>query len=246
VKKILVIGATSAIAEQCCRVWAARHDALFLAARNTDKLETMATDLRVRGADRVAVRRFDATDTDDQYLQIINAAEVELGGLDIVLIAHGTLANEQDCRTDTLMAMQEIQINALSVLSILVPLANHFEGKGSGTIAVISSVAGDRGRASNYLYGSAKALVTTFTAGLRQRLANRGVHVLTIKPGFVDTPMTASFPKGFLWVSPSSVARSILHAIDVKQDILYVPWFWRYIMFVIRSIPEWLFKKLRL
>ena len=245
-KKILVIGATSAIAEHCCRVWATRNDSLFLAARNAEKLETVAADLRIRGANRVAVAHFDALDIDDNGLRIIGAAKTALDGLDIVLIAHGTLSDEEACRTNTPLAMRELQINALSVLSILMTLANHFEAQGSGTIAVISSVAGDRGRASNYLYGSAKALVTTFASGLRQRLSGRGVHVLTIKPGFVDTPMTAQFPKGFLWTLPARVANSIVHAIDGKQDVLYVPWFWRYIMFVVRAIPERLFKKLGL
>jgi decaprenylphospho-beta-D-erythro-pentofuranosid-2-ulose 2-reductase len=131
-------------------------------------------------------------------------------------------------------------------MSVLTHLANRFERQGFGTIAVISSVAGDRGRQSNYVYGAAKGAVSIFMQGLRNRLHPRGVQVLTIKPGFVDTPMTAAFPKGILWARPQQVARGICEAIEKKRDVVYLPWFWSPIMGVIRGLPEALFKRLRL
>jgi decaprenylphospho-beta-D-erythro-pentofuranosid-2-ulose 2-reductase len=116
----------------------------------------------------------------------------------------------------------------------------------TGTIAVISSVAGDRGRKSNYVYGSAKGGLTIFLQGLRNALSGSGVHVLTIKPGFVDTPMTNDFTKGLLWAKPEKVAKDIKRAIDKKKNIIYTPWFWRWIMLIIRLIPESVFKKMNL
>ena len=134
--------------------------------------------------------------------------------------------------------------NALSVISLLTLLANHFEEKKSGTIAVITSVAGDRGRQSNYIYGASKAMVSVFLQGLRNRLFHSQVNVLDIKPGFVDTPMTAHIKKGGpLWAKPEAVAKDIVNAIEKKKDLLYTPFFWRYIMLIIRNIPECIFKK---
>ena len=144
------------------------------------------------------------------------------------------------------MTLQEINTNALSVVALLTRVANHLAQQRSGTIAVISSVAGDRGRGSNYVYGSAKALVTAFLSGLRQRLGKVGVGVVTIKPGFVDTPMTAAFPKGPLWARPESVAQGIVKAIDRRSGTVYLPGFWWPIMFVIRAIPERVFLRLSL
>ena len=139
-----------------------------------------------------------------------------------------------------------MQTNALSTISLLTLIANRFEAKRSGNICVISSVAGDRGRASNYVYGSSKAMVTAFTSGLRQRLHKSNVSVVTVKPGFVDTPMTSDFKKGFLWAKPNDVAEKIVKAIDNKKDGVYAPGFWRYVMVVIKLIPSFLFKKIEL
>ncbi len=142
---------------------------------------------------------------------------------------------------------REFDINALSTMSLLTTLANTFEARRRGTLAVISSVAGDRGRQSNYVYGSAKAAVTAFLSGLRQRLAKSNVDVLTIKPGFVDTPMTAAIAnKGALWAKPDQIADGIVHAIDKRRNVVYLPWFWWGIMQIIRHIPEFVFKKLKL
>jgi short-subunit dehydrogenase len=177
---------------------------------------------------------------------MLEDAEQSLSGLDVVLIAYGTLSDQKACESSVELTLQELSTNAISVAAILTRVATRFEQRKSGTIAVISSVAGDRGRQSNYVYGSAKALVTAFTSGLRQRLYKSGVGVVTIKPGFVDTPMTAAFPKGPLWASPRKVAAGIVRAIDRSDSVRYLPGFWRLIMLIIRSIPETVFRRLKL
>lgn len=244
-KKILIIGATSAIAEATARIWAQRGDELFLVARNEERLNLMTKDLKIRGASQVHSYFMDANNF-DQHLSMLDKAFGVLGVIDIVLIAHGTLSNQKECEHSVELTMQEIKTNALSAIALLTHLANRFEKQGAGTIAVISSVAGDRGRASNYVYGSSKSMVTSFTSGLRQRLYKSGVSVVTIKPGFVDTPMTAEFKKGFLWIKPTVIARSIAVACEDKNGDVYVPGFWMIIMLVIKKIPESLFVRLDL
>lgn len=244
-RRILIIGATSAIAQATARLFAEHGDRIFLAARNKDKLLAMERDLSLRGACQIKTAFFEATDF-DSHPKLIEEAINALGGLDAVLIAQGTLPNQKKCEESVENTLKELTINALSVISLLTILANFFEMQRSGSIAVLSSVAGDRGRKSNYVYGAAKAAITTFLQGLRNRLASSGVHVMTIKPGFVETPMTASFKKGMIWASPESVAKSIVIGIQKKRDVLYTPFFWREIMVIIRSIPESLFKKMNL
>lgn len=245
-QKILIIGATSAIAEAVARTYAERSDALFLVARNSDRLQAIAADLGVRGATRVATATLDVTDF-AAHAAVIDRAERELGGLDIALIAHGTLSDQAECEKSVESLRREFDVNALSVISLLTTLANVFEARKRGTLAVISSVAGDRGRQSNYVYGSAKAAVTAFLSGLRQRLAQSNVDVLTIKPGFVDTPMTAAIAnKGALWAKPDAIAAGIVRAIEKRRSVAYLPWFWQPIMLIIRHIPEFVFKKLKL
>jgi len=244
-KKILIVGATSAIAEACARLWGQRGDQLFLAARNADQLQSIADDLRSRGASRVATRVFDANQF-DTHAALLQEATAALGGLDTVLIAHGTLTDQDRAQSDGAYALSELSTNGTSVIALMALAANQFEAQGRGAIAVISSVAGDRGRQSNYVYGSAKALVTAFASGLRQRMSKHGVQVITIKPGFVDTPMTAHLPKGALWAKPQKVARDISGAIDHGTGVIYTPGFWRLIMLVIKHIPEFIFAKLKL
>ena len=244
-QKILIIGATSAIAEATARRWAARGAALFLVGRKAERLELIAADLRVRGAASVACQAQDAC-ARDAHETMLCAAEQAMGGLDVALIAHGSLPDQKACEASVELTLQEIDTNALSVIALLTRLATRFEAQGHGSLAVISSVAGDRGRQSNYVYGAAKGMLTLFLQGLRNRLAKKGVHVLTVKPGFVDTPMTASFKKGALWASPDAIAQGIVSAIDKKRDVVYLPGFWWLIMTLIRHIPERIFKKLSL
>jgi decaprenylphospho-beta-D-erythro-pentofuranosid-2-ulose 2-reductase len=245
-KKILVMGAGSAIAEATARVFAQRGDALFLVGRKADVLKSMCADLRVRGASAVGMHVMDANDF-GAHEAMLNDAENSLSGLDTVLIAHGTLSDQKACESSVELTLRELNTNGLSVVALLTRVAARFEQRRAGTIVVISSVAGDRGRQSNYVYGSAKALVTAFTSGLRQRLYASGVTVVTIKPGFVDTPMTAAFPKGALWAKPQKIATGIVGAVDRSAaTVFYLPAFWRLIMFVIRSVPEAIFRRLKL
>lgn len=241
-RKILIVGATSAIAEATARLWAQNGDQLFLVARHPEKLAGIANDLQVRGASKVETYTLDANHI-QQHENMLDDAEQALDGLDTVLIAHGSLSDQAACQQSVESTLQEITTNALSTIALLTLIANRFEQRKNGCIAVISSVAGDRGRQSNYVYGSAKAMVTTFASGLRQRLQKSGVSVLTIKPGFVDTPMTANFKKGPLWATPEKVANDIVRACQRKTDVLYTPWFWYGIMTIIKSIPESIFKK---
>jgi short-subunit dehydrogenase len=244
-RKALIVGATSAIAEAVARIFAERGDALFLVGRNSAALATIAADLRVRGAKEVGVETLDANDLDG-HEPMLDRAEQFLGGMDTVLIAYGTLSDQKACERSAALTVKEIGNNAVSVAALLTSVATRFEQRRAGSIAVISSVAGDRGRQSNYVYGSSKALVTAFLSGLRQRLYKAGVAVITIEPGFVDTPMTAAFPKGPLWAKPQQVAAGIVRAIDRSASVVYLPGFWRLIMFIIRAIPETVFRRLKL
>lgn len=244
-QRILIIGATSAIAEATARLWAARGDALFLVGRRTDRLAVIAADLRVRGTASVACHTLDACDC-GAHAAMLAAAQAAMGGIDVALIAHGSLPDQKACEASVAMTLKEIDTNALSVIALATRLGEIFDKQGSGMLAVIGSVAGDRGRQSNYVYGAAKGMVSIFLQGLRNRLAKRGVGVLTIKPGFVDTPMTKAFTKNALWAKPEAIARGIVRAVDNKRDEIYLPGFWRAIMLLIRHIPERLFKRLSL
>ncbi len=244
-RNILIVGATSAIAEATARLWAEEGAALFLVGRDRERLKEIAADLKVRGARRVKTFTMDAT-AFDQHEKMQEAALSSLGGLDIALIAHGSLSDQKRCESSVEETLHEMNVNALSVIALATRLATYFEARGGGCLAVIGSVAGDRGRGSNYVYGSAKAFVAHFFSGLRNRLDRKGVHVLTIKPGFVDTPMTAALKKGALWAQPGDIARGIVRAIDRRKDEIYLPSFWRLIMFIIRHIPERIFKRMSL
>ncbi len=244
-RKVLIVGATSAIAEAVARLFAAQGDLLYLAGRRAEALEAIAADLRVRGAARVQTEAMDANAI-ERHAALLDNADAALGGLDTVLVAHGTLSDQAACQQSVALTFQELHTNALSVIALLTLVANRFEAQRSGTIAVISSVAGDRGRQSNYVYGTAKAAVSTFLSGLRQRLHQSGVQVLTIKPGFVDTPMTREFPKGLLWAKPERVARDIVRAMEKGKNVIYTPGFWLLIMRFIKAIPEMLFVKIQL
>ena len=244
-KHILIIGATSAIAEATARIFAQQGDRLYLLARNQERLSTLAADLKIRGAVLVGYRQFDVQ-AFDTHAAAITAAFAALDTVDAALIAHGTLPDQQACETDCTTTVAALHTNAISTVVLLTHLANRLERQKSGTLAVITSVAGERGRQSNYVYGAAKGMVSVFLQGLRNRLYRSGVNVLDIKPGFVDTPMTVGFEKGVLWAEPETIARGIVQALDTGKSVTYLPWFWRYIMLLIRSIPERLFKRLKL
>lgn len=244
-ERIFIVGGTSAIAECVARIYAARGSRLFLTGRRSDRLSMLSADLRTRGAAAVDTCTFDINDL-EMHAKLIEQAWSALGGIDVVLVAHGTLPNQGDCEDSAALAVSEFTTNATSTIALVTALAKKMKPTNQGTIAVISSVAGDRGRASNYLYGAAKAAVSTFLSGLAQRLSATGINVLTIKPGFVDTPMTASFKKGPLWASPEKVALGIVRAIGRRRSVAYVPRVWWPVMQIIRVIPEAVFRRLKL
>ena len=243
--KILIIGATSAIAESCAKIWSSRGESIFLVAKNKEKLDLLETNLKNQGSKDISSFLMDVNNLED-HKKMFDEAENKLKEINIVLIAHGTLSDQDECEKDVNKTIEEIKTNAISTIALLTEISNRFANNKSGIIAVISSVSGDRGRASNYVYGSAKAMVSTFTSGLRQRLNKYNVSVVTIKPGFVDTPMTKNMKKGLLWVKPSAVAAKIVSGIENRKDEIYVPSFWRVIMFFIKLIPNFVFKKIHL
>lgn len=242
-QKILIIGATSAIAESVARLYAARGAMLYLVGRSAGKLDAIAADLRVRGAQHVHSGVLDVNDV-AAHGALMDDAWAALGGVDTVLIAHGTLPDQAACDASVALSLQEFATNGTSTIALSAALAQRLQSGAS--LAVISSVAGDRGRASNYLYGSAKAAVTTYLSGLGQRLRPAGINVLVIKPGFVDTPMTAAFKKGALWATPDKVAAGILKAIGKRKAVAYLPGFWWAIMMIIKNIPEFVFRTIKL
>lgn len=242
--RILLIGGTSAIGEQVARHLANAKGSLCLTARDTGRLDNIASDLKVRGAAQVETKKLDITDSNDLEGLVSRTAQ-SLGGLDALVIAAGQLPDQAEVNFDSQRLRETMQINAIGAMIILNEAAAFFEQQGQGQIVAIGSVAGDRGRATNSAYGAAKGALEIYLSGLRQRLHNRGVKVLLVKPGFVDTPMTADFKKGPLWASPERVAQDIVRAMETGKSVIYTPWYWRWIMLVIRLIPESLFVRLR-
>src|SRR5580692_5380255 len=244
-RKILVLGATSGIAEATCRIWAFQGASLFLVARNAEKLAAVAADLKTRGASYVDTAVADLDDT-DRHAELLAHAINSLTGMDVAYLAHGILGDQSLAEQDFNTAAQILHTNLTAPVSLLTWLANYCVQRHTGTIAVLSSVAGDRGRKSNYVYGSSKAGLSAFLGGLRNRVDREGVTILTIKPGPTRTAMTAGMPKAEKFADVDSVAESIARAIDKRQDVLYVPFQWQPIMFVVRNVPERIFKKLNL
>lgn len=242
---ILIIGATSGIAEAVARRYAQQGARLFLVARSSEKLQAMTADLCARGAREVQSFVMDANDS-GLIPPMLELAWKAFGSIGVALVAHGTLPDQSRTETDIPYAVGEFRTNAESVIACLAGLAGRFEPQGTGVIAVMGSVAGDRGRASNYLYGAAKAAVDTYASGLRARLFSSGVHVLTVKPGFVATSMTADLNlPARLTATPERVALDIQRAITQRRDVLYTPWFWQWIMLIIRWLPAVIFKRMR-
>ena len=238
--KALVLGATSAIAEATARLWAARGAELFLVARNQARLSAVAEDLRVRGG---KVRTL-AQDLNDASLHaaLVEDASAALGRIDVVLLAQGVLGSPEVRDRDPAAAEMVLRTNLVAPVQLLILLAERMPA--GGCIAAISSIAGERGRAKVGAYGAAKAGLESFLSSLRQRLLVRGVRVVTLKPGFVDTPMTADLPKNPLFASPAQVAHGIVRAIDRGTDVAYLPWWWGLVMRIVRALPERIFKRL--
>jgi short-subunit dehydrogenase len=247
-ERVLILGSTSGIARALCHILAKRGCALILAGRNREELEKDAANLRLRHAAPVEVEPFDALKF-EEHPAFFDRCTAHFGGeLDGVVLCHGYLPDQTQAQRDGVEARRTIDVNLTSAVSLLNLAANYFEPRRKGYIAAISSVAGDRGRQSNYIYGAAKAGLTAYLQGLRNRLFHAGVHVLTINPGFTDTPMTRGKvnPKSPLVASPERVARDIDRGIRKRRNVLYTPWFWRPIMAIVRSVPEFVFKRLKM
>ena len=217
----------------------------MLVARNRDRLTAVAQDLLTRGALAVDTWVMDLDDTTAHPEMLASAVE-RMGRIDLALIAQGVLGDQQAAEADFEVAVAILHTNFIATVSLLTWLANYFRAQGGGTLAVVSSVAGERGRKSNYVYGASKGALNVFLEGLRNRIDRDGVQVLTIKPGFVATPMTAHVPHNALFASPDQIARGILKAIERRRDVTYLPWFWFWIMLLVRAIPSRFFKKMNL
>ena len=240
---VVIAGATSAVAQAAIRIWAQRGMTLTLVARNAGELERIAADARVRGAPAVATVVGDLTNA-TFIMEAVSAMDVPR----VALIAYGSLIDSARADNDAKYLANELNTNFISAALWAQSLAERMaaDSANGGTIAVISSVAGDRGRGSNHAYGAAKAGLTAFCSGLRARMTARRVHVVTVKPGFIDSPMTAHIAKkGALWATPETIAKGIINAIDKKRDVVYLPGFWRLIMLIIKHVPEGTFKRLK-
>jgi short-subunit dehydrogenase len=238
----VILGATSDIAHATARLLAKQGYQLTLVARNQAKLDANAQDLKARGAASVEVIVADFTHQE----AAASVAQKITFPVSLLILAHGVLGDQTQLLTDAAARTELYQVNTLSYIECLSQLIAPFQEQKSGQIVIISSVAADRVRQSNFFYGSSKAAVSAFASGLRNYLYPAGVHVMTVHPGFVATAMTAHLDQGPLFAEPKSVARDILRGLDKGRNVLYTPFFWRYIMLVIRSIPEFVFKRLKL
>lgn len=236
-RRYLIVGATSAIAEAFARRAATERARLVLAGRNDEACRAVADDLIARGAASVDVEHFDAQDI-GSHETLADRTWQTLGTVDVVLVAHGSLPDQNEAATSSEVTSSHIAANVTGSATVIGAIANHLERQGHGALVVISSVAGDRGRQSNYIYGASKAFLNVLLEGLRHRLHKTSVHVMTVKPGFVDTPMTEEFDKGLLWATPDRIARDISAGIRRRRSILYTPWYWRWVMVIIRMLPK--------
>jgi short-subunit dehydrogenase len=246
VSRIAIFGATSAIARAAGREWADRGHELCLVGRDRERADALAADLTVRGARRAVVVIADAARTEGQEAMLAEVEHSLAGPVEIALIAFGTLPDPAQTERDVDAAIESLRVNFVGAAALLARLAARMEVAGGGTIAVISSVAGDRGRGSNPFYGAAKSGLSAIASGIRNRYSKRGVHVVTVKPGFVETPMTAHLVPNPLFAKPEQIGRGIVRAVDARRDVVYLPWFWRWIMLVVRLVPERVFKRLTL
>lgn len=243
---MLVLGATSAIARAAAAELARDGHALVLAARDAEEARAIAADLAVRFGVRARAVHLDALAFDTHAAFVAEVVRAEGEALEGALLAVGYLGDQERAKTDFDEARRVLDVNFTACVSLLTPLAAHFEGRQGGFLCVVSSVAGDRGRQSNYVYGAAKGGLSIFLQGLRNRLHRAGVRVITVNPGFVDSRMTFGKPGTFLVAPPERVARGIRRALHDGADVVYVPGFWRPVMLAIRSIPEAIFKRMKL
>jgi decaprenylphospho-beta-D-erythro-pentofuranosid-2-ulose 2-reductase len=246
-KTVIILGALSAIGEATARLYAAESARLIIAGRNQTRLSQVASDLTVRGAVYCRVWPLDlaAAEATAEFARMVQALD---GRVDAVLLFYGVLGDQRTAEQDPPLLRNIIAVNFASAAEWAIAAANQFEKQGHGTLVAVSSVAGDRGRQSNHIYGATKAGLTTLVEGIAHRLAPLGAHAVVLKAGFVDTPMTAHIAKGgLLWAKPGQIARVVKAAADrPRRPVVYVPWFWRWIMLVIRMVPSAIFHKTKL
>ena len=241
---IVIVGATSAIAQATARSLCEQKPSFLLVGRNRERLDQLAEDLRVRGADSVFVHVavFDEIQNSGNVLQ---AAISQLGTVDTILMAHGILPDQTEVEKNAIQLQTLFAINCVNTILLIREFAEYFEGQGSGALAVITSVAGDRGRPSNFAYGASKRAVSIYLEGLASRLQGTNISVIDIKPGLVDTPMTALLDKqGLFWSTSTRIAKDIVRALDKTSGVVYTPWFWRHIMRVVRYLPGFVIRRM--
>jgi decaprenylphospho-beta-D-erythro-pentofuranosid-2-ulose 2-reductase len=238
--RILIIGATSAVATASARIYAGRGDQLFLLARNPEALGRIHAEL---GDSVVGTESGDFTEVEENPGRVQRAIAA-LGGLDLALIAHGDLGDQLESERDFAEAKMQLEANLISAISLLIPLANDLEERGAGSIAVMSSVAAERGRPRNYTYAAAKSGINTYIQGLGSRLWPCGVRTHILKLGPVDTPMTQGHDKNFSFSTPDAVARRIVRGIDRGHREIFIPGWWRPVMTVVRWLPEAIFQRI--
>jgi len=242
---IVIVGATSAMAEHCARLWAANTAVdLTLIGRNAEKMERIATDLRVRSP-ASDIRQVVADFLDPAAIRSAIDAVAARGVIDMALIAHGSLPDQKACEADLALAREALEVNAVSPVLFAEAIAGHMARSEHGTLGIIGSVAGDRGRRSNYVYGAAKGLVTRYAQGLQHRFAGKGVKVVLIKPGPTETPMTASL--GMKGLAPvEDVAKAIVAGMASGASVVYAPLKWALIMMIIRHLPRFVFNRMNI
>jgi decaprenylphospho-beta-D-erythro-pentofuranosid-2-ulose 2-reductase len=240
---VLILGAGSDMAVAIARQFAAEKYDIQLAARNATALYALQQDLQIRQQVKATSHAFDAEDF-NSHAAFYASLPVKP---DVTICVFGYLGNQEKAQSDWSEASRIINTNYTGAVSILNIVADDYAARGTGTIIGISSVAGERGRQSNYIYGSAKAGFTAYLSGLRNRLFHKGVHVLSVQPGFVYTRMTENLTlPPLLTAQPQQVAASVFKASKAKKNVVYTKWFWRYIMLIIKNVPEGIFKKLKL
>jgi decaprenylphospho-beta-D-erythro-pentofuranosid-2-ulose 2-reductase len=243
--KVIILGATSAIAEATARLYAAEGAELLLVGRQAERLAAIADDLRLRGAARADTAVRDLLDTGDAAVVFASFVET-LGGVDHALLAYGILGDQKSAERDLWAAEKNFRVNFTSAAAWALAAAEVLEQQGQGSLVVLGSVAGDRGRRANYVYGAAKAGLATLVEGIAHRFAAKGPRAVIVKPGPVITPMTEGFAsrKGLMWATPEAVAVIVRRAADRGSSVVYAPWFWRWIMLVIRFLPAPIFNRL--
>ncbi len=245
-RSVIILGAQSAIAEALARCLAAQNDRLLLVGRNAERLEVIASHLRVLGARDVLVRCHDLADPTSGGLEHFANWVSDLGGrVDAVAICHGVLGNQMHAQSDLQQTVKIVQVNFASAVLWATLAALQFDRQGYGRLLVVGSVAGDRGRRTNYVYGSTKAGLVTFVQGLNHRFAGRDIRAVLVKPGLIDTPMTDGMDKSSpLWATPDVVAQVMVRALDGGHEVVYAPRRWFIIMSIIKVLPRWLFNRL--